>query len=90
MAIRNSALPLFQKIIEEFIWQQEDERRPYRKVVLPALVQASKFSDIHWKRRCINIVEKEGVKDLDIYTMTYFIVRKAFILRLEGGWAASF
>jgi tetratricopeptide (TPR) repeat protein len=77
-------------MIKEFTQQHDDERRPYRKVILPALVQASKFSKLHWKRRCIDIVEQEGIQNADPYTQAYFCVRKAFVLRSEGDWAASF
>ncbi|KAH6515222.1 hypothetical protein HBI07_251670 [Parastagonospora nodorum] len=55
-AIGNSALPVFQEMMQEFTQQHEDERRPFRRVILPALVQASKFSGLHWKRRCIDIL----------------------------------
>jgi hypothetical protein len=89
-AIGNSALPVFQEMIKEFMQQHEDERRSCRKIILPALVQASKFSDLHWKRRCVDIVEQEGLQDLDTFTQTYFCVRQAFVLRSEGDWAASF
>lgn len=88
-AIGNSALLLFQEMIKEFTQQDKAERLPHRKVILPALVQASKFSDLCWKRKCIDIMEHEGVEDLGVFTQAYFCVRKAFVLRSEGEWAAS-
>jgi tetratricopeptide (TPR) repeat protein len=88
--IGNAALPLFKLFIKEFTQAPADERQSCRRIILPALIQASKFSDLHWKRKCIDIVESEGVHNMDTYTRAYFVVRKAFVLRSEGDWDASF
>jgi hypothetical protein len=88
--IGSTALPLFREFIKEFTQSGADERPLCRRSILPALIQASKFSDLHWKRKCIDLVESEGVHSMDAYTYAYFTVRKAFVLRSEGNWDASF
>jgi tetratricopeptide (TPR) repeat protein len=88
--IGNSALPVFQEMIKQFTQQHEDERRPHMRVLLPALVQASKFSTLPWKRKCIDTGEQEGFQDSDDFTHSYLCLRKAFVLRSEGDWATSF
>jgi tetratricopeptide (TPR) repeat protein len=85
----NLALPLFKMLIENYSQQDEKERQPVRHLVLPALVQASKFSNLQWKRECISTMEKEGIENMDIYTRTSFISRKAFVSRSSGDWNGS-
>lgn len=87
--IGNAALPLFERLLERYLLQDREQRHVIKAVVAQALLQASKFSDLHWKKRCITVLEDEGLEDVDAYTKAYFVVRKAFVLRSDGKWDES-
>jgi tetratricopeptide (TPR) repeat protein len=57
--------------------------------VLQALLQASKFADLPWKKYCIQSMEEEGLETLEISSMASFVLRKSFVLRADGKWNES-
>lgn len=87
--VGNCALPSFQGFFRAYQQQPEDQRYSVKNLVLPALVQASKFSDLPWKKECIDEIGSEDLQAMDLYTHASFVVRKAYVLRSDGRWDES-
>jgi hypothetical protein len=72
------ALPLFQALLHQY-HKRVDTDLAAR--IIPALLQASKFSDQQWKRRAITIVELIRPPSLARHICAYFAYRKSLVLR---------
>jgi hypothetical protein len=72
------ALPIFQALLSRY---QARIDPVLAELVVPALLQASKFSTQLWKQQAIAIAETVGITDLPDHVRAYFAYRKSLILR---------
>lgn len=85
----NAALPLFQSAFQQYKALDREQRFPLKTQVVQALLQASKFADLSWKKYCIQSIEEEGLENFDASLKASFVVRKSFVLRSDGKWDES-
>jgi tetratricopeptide (TPR) repeat protein len=80
------ALPRFQALLDR---HQSNIDSQLAAQIIPALLQASKFSTQDWKLQAIAMAEKMGASQLEAHVRAYFAYRKSLILRINRNTQAA-